>query len=88
MEMENTLASNAERLLAAFSGALGIDPATVTDDMAYNSIPEWDSVAHMSFVTEVETLFDIMLDTSDIIDMSTFGNIRKILGKYGIRLEE
>ena len=77
---------NDARLLAAFSGALGIDSATVTEDMAYNSIPEWDSVAHMTFVTEVETMFDIMLDTNDIIDMNTFGNVRNIVRKYGVQL--
>jgi hypothetical protein len=41
----------------------------------------------MTFVTEVETLFDIMLDTNDIIDMSSYGNIKKIIARYGVRLE-
>jgi acyl carrier protein len=88
MAFMNEVAPNdQQRLLAAFCGALGIDRETVTDELAYNSITEWDSVAHMTFVTEVETLFDIMLDTNDIIDMSSYGNIKKIIARYGVRLE-
>lgn len=82
------MAGNAEKLRAAFAGALGIDPAIVHDELAYDSIPEWDSVGHMSFVTEVETLFGIMLDTDDIIDMSSYRAVRRILQRYGVRLPD
>lgn len=80
--------SDDDRLLATFAGALGIDAGRVTDEFAYNSIPEWDSIGHMAFITEVEVLFGIMLDTNDIIDMSSYGNIRRILQRYGVRLED
>ncbi len=78
---------NEARLLAAFAGALGIDPATVHDGLSYNSIPEWDSVGHMAFVTEVEALFEILLDADDIVDMSSYGEIRRILRNYGVHFE-
>jgi acyl carrier protein len=56
----------------------------VEDSLEYNSIPEWDSVAHMKMVAAIETAFDIMLDTEDIIDMSSFRRVKEILGKYGV----
>jgi len=76
--------SNEERLKQAFVAALAIEPERVTDDLQYNSIPNWDSTAHMALIAELEGAFNIMLDTDDIIDMSSVGKAREILGKYGL----
>jgi acyl carrier protein len=73
-----------EQLHTAFATALQIDPAIITDAMAYNQQPEWDSVAHMALVAELESVFDVMLDTEDILAMSSVGAARTILGKYGV----
>ncbi|KPF73746.1 acyl carrier protein [alpha proteobacterium AAP81b] len=69
-----------------FAEALMIDIGRVTDDLTYNSIPEWDSVAHMALIAELEGVYDIMLDTDDIIAMSTPAIARDILTKYGVAL--
>jgi acyl carrier protein len=76
--------TNSEKLTVAFSKALGIPPKDVTENLSYNSIPEWDSVAHMSLISEVETTFGIMLDTDDVIDLSSVAKCREILAKYQI----
>lgn len=75
------------KLRAAFVEALGID-GDVTDweSLAYRGIPEWDSVAHMQLVGEIEDVFDIMLETDDVIDMSSFNKAKEILGKYGVAI--
>jgi acyl carrier protein len=69
---------------AVFSEALGIDAARVVDGLEYNSIKEWDSVAHMVLVAALEEAYDIMLETDDVIDMSSVGRAREILGKYSV----
>jgi acyl carrier protein len=58
-----------EKLVNCFAEALGIDSSVVNDDLAYRSIPEWDSVAHMALIAVLESEFDVMMDTNDIIDM-------------------
>ncbi|QTR46412.1 acyl carrier protein [Thiothrix litoralis] len=75
---------NAEKLYATFSQALGISLSRINDELKYNSIPEWDSVAHMALIAEIETTFDIMLDTDDIIDMSSVSKAKEILSKYEV----
>ncbi len=75
---------NTEKLRKIFSEALNIKIETVTDSLEYNSIPEWDSVAHMSLVAAIDGGFDIMLDTDDVIDMSSFGKAKEILKKYDV----
>lgn len=71
-------------MINAFVRALGVDTSVVTDDLQYNSIDEWDSVGHMALVAELEDTFDIMLDTDDIIAMSSPKKAREILEKYEI----
>jgi acyl carrier protein len=73
---------NIQKLQNIFSDSLGIDISLVKDDLAYNKIPQWDSVAHMSLIASIEEGFDIMLDASDVIDMSSFAKAKDIVAKY------
>lgn len=79
--------NNIEKLHETFARMLNINIAKVNDDLAYDSVPEWDSVAHMILVTELENVFDIMLDTDDVIDMSSVGKAKEILAKYQVVFE-
>jgi len=74
----------AEELHEIVAKALILDRSAITDDLTYNSIPEWDSVAHMALIAELEAAYDVMLDTDDIVAMSTVGAIREILKKYDV----
>jgi acyl carrier protein len=76
--------NNTNKLIKVFTDSLGIKEEAITDDLQYNSIPEWDSVAHMSLIAELEEAFDIMLDTDDIIDMSSLSKAKEILAKYDV----
>ncbi|KXI27909.1 acyl carrier protein [Paraglaciecola hydrolytica] len=75
---------NLEKLSKAFTESLGIEPQQVSDTLTYNSIPQWDSTAHMILIAEIENAFNLMLDTDDIIDMSSFAQAKAILAKYEI----
>lgn len=77
--------SNQQQLKQAFSQALGIDLALVKDELKYNTIEEWDSTAHMILIAQIEDTFDVMLDTDDIIDMSSVAKARQILAKYDVK---
>lgn len=76
--------SNTAKLYNTFAQSLQIDPSKISEDMAYNKIAEWDSVAHMALVTEIESVFDIMLDTDDILEMSSVVKAKEILTKHGV----
>ena len=76
--------NNQAKLIDIFSQSLGVDRTMITDNLQYNSIKQWDSVAHMVLIAQLEAAFDIMLDTDDIIAMSSLSKARKILQKYDI----
>lgn len=75
---------NESKLKQAFIDALGIEENQVIDTLTYNSIPEWDSIAHMALIAEIDDAFDTMLDTDDVLDMSSFAKAKEILAKYDV----
>ena len=52
--------------------------------LQYQGVELWDSVGHMSLVAALEDEFDIMIDTDDIIDLSSYEKGMEILAKYGV----
>ena len=54
--------------------------------LEYQTITEWDSIGHMSLIAALEEAFDIMMDTDDIIDFSSFEKGKEIMGKYDVEL--
>jgi acyl carrier protein len=74
-------------MVKCFEQALGVPIDQISDSLSYNSIKQWDSVAHMSLVAALETEFDIMLDTDDILAMSSVAVARQILQKNGVVFE-
>jgi len=78
---------NREKLRTCFSQSLGIPVERVTDDLAYNTIEEWDSVGHMTLVAGIETAFDVMLDTDDILNLSSVSEAVTILRRHGVAFD-
>ena len=74
--------SENDRVIETFSKVLGLPVERITDDLRYASIPEWDSIAHMSVVAALEDAYGIMIDMDDVIDMSSVGKDREIIAKY------
>lgn len=56
------------------------------DGLTYQSVELWDSVGHMSLVAAIEDAFDIMMETDDIIDFSSYEKGKEILKKYGVEI--
>jgi len=54
------------------------------DGLKYQSVEGWDSVGHMGLIATLEDSFDIMLDTDDIIDFSSYARGKEILKKYDV----
>lgn len=54
--------------------------------LKYQAVPLWDSVGHMTLIAALEDAFDIMLDTDDIIDFSSYEKGKEILKKYEVEI--
>ncbi|EOL9011167.1 acyl carrier protein [Cronobacter malonaticus] len=58
----------------------------VLADYKYQDTPSWDSVGHMTMIAALEETFDIMMDTEDIIDFSSWQKGKEILQKYDVEI--
>ena len=76
--------STRQTLKNAFVQALGIDPGIPVEQLVYRQIPQWDSMAHMILVQEIENAFNIMLSTDEVIGLSSFDKSLEILAQHGI----
>ena len=70
---------NISKYKKSFVDALSIKEDAVNSKLEYNSIPEWDSIGHMSLIGALEDEFGISIDTDDIIDFSSFDKGKEIL---------
>jgi acyl carrier protein len=77
-----------ERLRATFRTALDLKDDSDVDQLEYRSIEKWDSLGHMALIAALEDEFDVMIDTDDVIDMSSFTKAQQILAKHGIAFSD
>lgn len=77
--------SNLEKYNNVFIETFKINESELAN-LKYQDIIAWDSVGHMGLVAALEDAFDIMLDTTDIIDLSSYTKGKEILSKpdYGV----
>tara|TARA_B100001175_G_C19489916_1_gene632033 strand:- start:774 stop:1019 length:246 start_codon:yes stop_codon:yes gene_type:complete len=80
--------SQLEKYKNVFLESFSISESDLEGNLEYNSIDAWDSVGHMGMIAELEDKFDIMLDTDDIIDFSSYDRGMEILEKYDIKIKK
>ena len=76
--------NNKEQYNKAFIESFSIDESLLNDKLEYESIPEWDSIGHMSLIAELEDAFDISMEMDDIIDFSSYEKGIEIMKKYDV----
>ena len=77
---------NKEKYDKVFMETFSVSEDKLGEDLVYESVSEWDSVGHMGMIAELEETFDIMLETDDIIDFSSYIKGMEILSKYKVEI--
>lgn len=77
--------TNLEKYNNAFTENLQISEGEL-QGLQYQGTELWDSVGHMTLMAAIEDAFDIMLDTDDIVDFSSYDKGKEILKKYDVEL--
>jgi acyl carrier protein len=76
--------SNKEKYDQVFIESFSIDSTQLNEKFVYQCVPEWDSVGHMGMIAGLESAFDIMMETDDIIDFGSYAKGIELLAKYDI----
>ena len=71
------MATNLEKLQTAFFKGLNLSSI---------ESPNWDSVGHITLISEIEDAFDLDLEADDMFEIDTFDSAIKVLeSKYNQR---
>ena len=72
-----------EKYNEIFCEVLEVNPEQLAG-LKYHGTELWDSVGHMNLIATIEDAFEIMLETDDIVDFSSYIKGLEILEKYEI----
>ena len=75
--------NNVEKYDQAFLEAFSIEKKAL-QDLVYNKIEQWDSIGHMTLISDIEDKFKITFETDDVVEFSSYKKGKKILKKYKI----
>ncbi|MBR4580618.1 MAG: acyl carrier protein [Lachnospiraceae bacterium] len=76
--------TNLERYNQVFMSVLDVTETQLDGNFTFKNVSKWDSVAHLSLISELEDAFDVMFDSEDILHYESYENGKRILEKYGI----
>lgn len=67
-----------------FCNVLGVNESVLNEKFTFKEVPQWDSVAHLSLISELEDTFDVLFESEDILHYGSYLNGIEILKKYGV----
>ena len=50
----------------------------------FKDVDKWDSLTHLTLISELEATFDVMFETEDILHYGGYMNGIEILKRYGV----
>lgn len=68
---------------AVIARVLGVPRSVIHDGVSNTTLAEWDSVAHMELVLELESAYGVSVSPQDALDMTDVGAIKRLLLRYG-----
>ena len=76
--------TNEARYRGIFRDIFGVPDSALNETFTFKDVKAWDSMTHLTLINELETAFDVMFETEDVLHFGGFENGRRILEKYGV----
>lgn len=70
-----------EKILALMEEVLQVPQGTVTEETVMEDLEEWDSLAHVMLIGELETRLGIVIALDEAVEITS---VREILEKAGV----
>lgn len=80
--------SNKEKYQDIFQKIFDVDKEKLGDAFNFADVKEWDSMVHLTLITELEDGFEVLFDPDDILHFGGYNNGMKILERYGVDFSE
>lgn len=59
-----------------------VPAASVTDDLEFNGVPEWDSLNHVNLMLELEQIYGVAIGEDEMVELTTVRAIREFLVRH------
>ncbi|MFX1511637.1 MAG: acyl carrier protein [Promethearchaeota archaeon] len=69
-------------LKTIFENVLGLDSSVISDKLSQKECDQWDSMAHLLLITELEEFYSLHFSEDEIIAMHSYAEVKKILSQY------
>ena len=80
--------TNQKKYNKVFTTLFNINDNQLNKDFTFNNVEDWDSIVHLSLITELEDTFNVMFETEDILSFGSYENGMRILEKYEISFND
>jgi acyl carrier protein len=64
---------------------LGLEPNAITDATSSATVAEWDSMAHITLIVELETTYNVGFSVEETLLLKDCASIKRILTSKGAR---
>jgi citrate synthase len=64
------------------AGVLKIPVGSITNDLEFNGVAEWDSLNHVNLMLELERVYGIAIGDEEMVDLTSVGAIRRYLAEH------
>lgn len=76
--------NNLEIYRNIFIEIFGVDKSKLNECFNFKDVEKWDSLTHLTLISELESAFDVMFETEDILHYDSYLNGIEILKRYGV----
>ncbi len=79
---------NLEKYKEIFKSVFGVKESDLNANFVFGAVESWNSLAHLTLISELEDAFDVLFETEDILHFGGYENGIKILQSYGVDFNE
>lgn len=77
--------TNLEKLNQIFCEVYSVGESALNETFINTNVDSWDSIHQLTMVAAIEEAYDLMMDAEDILEMTSYDNVKKLLtDKYEI----
>ena len=79
--------SNNQKYENIFKKIFGVESNQLNDSFTFRAVEKWDSLTHLTLISELEEAFTIIFATEEILHFESYVNGMRILQKHGVNFE-
>tara|TARA_X000000950_G_C13771198_1_gene601087 strand:- start:458 stop:706 length:249 start_codon:yes stop_codon:yes gene_type:complete len=69
------------KLIYLFRSVFKNEQLTITKDLTANDVEGWDSITHLSLITELEKMFSIEINGFDVMGLNNVGDLIGLINR-------